>query len=65
MKEIERAFKLMLTEYPDVLTVQEVAKILGCDDHQIYKMTILIIGGGTIAYFYTCIIEVKQFKQIK
>ena len=38
MKEIERAIKLMLTEYPDVLTVQEVAKILGCDDHQIYKM---------------------------
>ena len=38
MKEIERAFKLMLTEYPDVLTVQEVAKILGCDDHQVYKM---------------------------
>ena len=38
MKEIDRAFKLMLTEYPDVLTVQEVAKILGCDDHQIYKM---------------------------
>ena len=33
--------------------------------HQIYKMTILNIGGGTIAYFYTCIIEVKQFKQIK
>lgn len=29
MKEIDRAFKLMLTEYPDVLTVQEVAKILG------------------------------------
>ena len=38
MKEIDRAFKLMLTEYPDVLTVQEVAKILGCDDHQVYKM---------------------------
>lgn len=38
MKEIDHAFKLMLTEYPDVLTVQEVAKILGCDDHQVYKM---------------------------
>ena len=38
MKEIDRAFKLMLTEYPDVLTVQEVAKILGCDDHQVCKM---------------------------
>ncbi len=28
MTEVERAFKLMLTEYPDVLTVQQVAKMM-------------------------------------
>ncbi len=38
MTEVERAFKLMLTEYPDVLTVQQVAKILGCEEHVVYRM---------------------------
>lgn len=38
MTEMERAYKLMLTEYPDVLNVHQVAEILGCDDHRVYKV---------------------------
>ena len=38
MSNLERAYKLMLTEYPDVLSVKQVAEILDCDYKQVYKM---------------------------
>ena len=38
MTEVERAYKLMLTEYPDVLSVPQAAEILDCDDNRVCKM---------------------------
>ncbi len=35
---VSEAYKTMLTGYPEVLTVQQTAKLLGCDDHTVYKM---------------------------
>ncbi len=35
---VSDAYKTMLTGYPEVLTVQQTAKLLGCDDHTVYKM---------------------------
>ena len=35
---VKEAYSLMLTEYPDVLTVHQTAKILGCEAHQVYRM---------------------------
>ena len=35
---VGEAYRTILTEYPEVLTVQQTAKILGCDDHTIYKL---------------------------
>ena len=38
MSELENLYKMMLTEYPDILSVAQAAKILGCEDHRVYKM---------------------------
>jgi excisionase family DNA binding protein len=38
MTNTEEAYRLMLTEYPDLLTAEQAAKILGIDRHQVYKM---------------------------
>jgi excisionase family DNA binding protein len=38
MTKAEEAYHLMLTEYPDLLTAEQSAKILGIDRHQVYKM---------------------------
>ena len=35
---VNEAYKTMLTEYPEVLSAQQTAEILGCDDHTVYKM---------------------------
>ena len=35
---VSEAYKTMFTEYPDVLSVPQAVKILGCTDHTIYKM---------------------------
>ena len=35
---VSEAYKTMLTGYPEVLTVQQTAKLLGCDDHAVYKL---------------------------
>ena len=39
MINTEEAYRLMLTECPDLLTAEQAAKILGIDRHQVYKMT--------------------------
>ncbi|MCI2056705.1 MAG: helix-turn-helix domain-containing protein [Oscillibacter sp.] len=38
MTKAERAYPLMLTEYPDILTAEQTAKILSIGRHQVYKM---------------------------
>lgn len=38
MTNTEEAYRLMLTEYPDLLTAEQAAKILGIDRHQVYRM---------------------------
>lgn len=38
MTNAEEAYHLMLTEYPDLLTAEQAAKILGIDRHQVYRM---------------------------
>ena len=38
MTKAEHAYQLMLTEYPDILTAAQTAKILGIGRHQVYKM---------------------------
>jgi excisionase family DNA binding protein len=38
MTHSEQAYRLMLTEYPDLLTAQQVAGILGTTRQNIYKM---------------------------
>ena len=42
MANLENLYRMMLTEYPDVLSVAQAAKILDCEDHKVYKM----IGEG-------------------
>ena len=32
---VSEAYKTMLTGYPEVLTVQQTANLLGCDDHTV------------------------------
>ena len=38
MTKAEDAYNLMLTEYPDLLTAEQTAKILSIDRHQVYKL---------------------------
>ncbi len=38
MTKAEEAYHLMLTEYPDLLTAEQAAKILRIDRHQVYRM---------------------------
>ena len=38
MTKAEDAYHLMLTEYPDLLTADQTAKILSIDRHQVYKL---------------------------
>jgi len=38
MTKAEEAYSLMLTEYPDLLTAEQAAEILGIDRHQVYRM---------------------------
>ena len=38
MTTAENAYNLMLTEYPDLLTAEQTAKILSIDRHQVYKL---------------------------
>lgn len=38
MTKAEDAYNLMLTEYPDLLTAEQTAKILSINRHQVYKM---------------------------
>lgn len=33
-----QAYKVMLTEYPDVLKAEQVAEIFGIEKHKVYKM---------------------------
>jgi excisionase family DNA binding protein len=44
MTPSERAYKLMLTEYPDLLGAEDAAKILGVSRQYIYQM----IGDGSL-----------------
>jgi excisionase family DNA binding protein len=38
MSKAENAYKVMLTDYPDVLSAAQTAKILGIDRHFVYRM---------------------------
>lgn len=38
MTNTEEAYRLMLTEYPDLLSAEQAARILGIDRHQVYRM---------------------------
>jgi excisionase family DNA binding protein len=38
MTKAEDVYNLMLTEYPDLLTAEQTAKILSIDRHQVYKL---------------------------
>lgn len=38
MTKAEHAYQLMLTEYPDILTAEQTAKILNIGRHQVYKL---------------------------
>jgi len=38
MTQTETAYRLMLTEYPDLLSVEDVVKILGVSRQYVYQM---------------------------
>ena len=38
MAQSEEAYRIMLTEYPDLLTAKQVGQILGVDRHSVYKL---------------------------
>jgi len=38
MTQSEKAYSLMLTEYPDLLSVEDVVKILGVSRQYVYQM---------------------------
>ena len=38
MTQAETAYRLMLTEYPDLLSVEDIAEILGVSRQHVYQM---------------------------
>ncbi|MEG2139071.1 MAG: hypothetical protein RRY64_10490 [Oscillospiraceae bacterium] len=58
MMKAEHAYPLILTEYPDILTAEQTAKILGIGRHQVYKMIDRLFG---LKLSGSCQMEMQHF----